>query len=264
MSQGTPPTPLSTDDFAAIESALTSSARGRWFLAEYARRNRTADTQVLLDALGRLEASVQPPHATATDLIYRDLLEMREAISRVRGDVAALKATDGDSQLANATKELDAVVKLTEKATCDILTAVEAVQDTALRLRENPADPEISDHLIQQTIDIYSACSFQDLVGQRVAQVVQALRFVEARLNSMIDIWGLDDLEVEAAGDGPARAADATAGPGEDKMRGLIASFEDIEIVDVSERDAARAASGDDWFGDGGTADPDGPTSSRF
>jgi hypothetical protein len=43
-------------DFDEIEAAVMETARGRWFLAEYARRNRSADTAAVLEALARLEA----------------------------------------------------------------------------------------------------------------------------------------------------------------------------------------------------------------
>ena len=51
----TSPPVIPTDDYEAIEAAVMDTARGRWFLAEFARRNRTADTKVLLDAIERLE-----------------------------------------------------------------------------------------------------------------------------------------------------------------------------------------------------------------
>lgn len=53
-----PPADISDADFDAIEAAVMESARGRWFLVEYARRNRNADTQLLLAALARLEEAM--------------------------------------------------------------------------------------------------------------------------------------------------------------------------------------------------------------
>jgi chemotaxis regulatin CheY-phosphate phosphatase CheZ len=35
------------------------------------------------------------------------------------------------------------------------------------------------------------ACSFQDLTGQRMTKVVNALRYLEQRVNTMIEIWGI-------------------------------------------------------------------------
>ena len=45
-------------DFDAIEAAVMETARGRWFLKEYARRNRNADTQAVLEAVDRLKEPV--------------------------------------------------------------------------------------------------------------------------------------------------------------------------------------------------------------
>jgi chemotaxis regulatin CheY-phosphate phosphatase CheZ len=38
-----------------------------------------------------------------------------------------------------------------------------------------------------------TACSFQDLTGQRITKVVNALRYIETRINAMIGIWGIDE-----------------------------------------------------------------------
>ena len=42
-------------DYDAIVSAIMETSRGRWFLAEYARRNRHADSQTILTAFGKLK-----------------------------------------------------------------------------------------------------------------------------------------------------------------------------------------------------------------
>ena len=54
-----PPSPARREDYEAIEAAVLETARGRWFLDEYARRHRVADTAVVLDAIGRLEQLVR-------------------------------------------------------------------------------------------------------------------------------------------------------------------------------------------------------------
>jgi hypothetical protein len=63
---------LSDSDYDAIEAAVMETARGRWFLAEFARRNRHADTRMLLDALARLETVIREERAalaTAEEII---------------------------------------------------------------------------------------------------------------------------------------------------------------------------------------------------
>src|ERR1700760_4907482 len=53
-------------DYDAIREAFLETSRGRWFLGEYARRNRNADTSKVLDAVARIEGtlSLQPPAPT--------------------------------------------------------------------------------------------------------------------------------------------------------------------------------------------------------
>jgi len=45
-------------DFQAFSEAFMETTRGRWFLAEFARRNRNADTAMVLDAVARIERSL--------------------------------------------------------------------------------------------------------------------------------------------------------------------------------------------------------------
>ncbi|GLK75830.1 hypothetical protein GCM10008171_10840 [Methylopila jiangsuensis] len=54
------PPQLTLEDYEAIASAVMETERGRWFLAEFARRNRVADTAEVLEALTRLEQRMAP------------------------------------------------------------------------------------------------------------------------------------------------------------------------------------------------------------
>ncbi|RKE72354.1 hypothetical protein [Pseudorhodoplanes sinuspersici] len=51
--------PAADSDYDSIHAAVMETVRGRWFLSEYARRNRQADTDVLLRAIGRIESFVE-------------------------------------------------------------------------------------------------------------------------------------------------------------------------------------------------------------
>ena len=53
-----PPDGVRAGDYHLIEEAVMETARGRWFLREYARRIRAAETSQLLAALERIEKSV--------------------------------------------------------------------------------------------------------------------------------------------------------------------------------------------------------------
>ena len=41
----------SEQDYDAISEAFMETSRGRWFLGEYAKRNRNSDTRMVLDAV---------------------------------------------------------------------------------------------------------------------------------------------------------------------------------------------------------------------
>lgn len=83
----TPPPGLSAADYSMIEQAVMETARGRWFLLEYARRQRAAETQRLTDAVDRLEAMmagaappvVEPPLPAD----FRDTAALAERMSDI-------------------------------------------------------------------------------------------------------------------------------------------------------------------------------------
>jgi len=207
MPQPPAPIPLSEADYDLIEAAVMETGRGRWFLAEYARRNRHSDTMMLLGAIERLEAAMRGERAAqSVDRLRFDLFEMAKAIARTKAEVAALRPDiEEPGKFSEVTAELDSIVQMTETATSDILAAAEQVQEIAWTLREQGIDPDLCDLINARATDIYIACTFQDLTGQRTGKVIQVLRYLEGRINAMIDIWGLDG---EAAGE-KASAPDA-------------------------------------------------------
>jgi hypothetical protein len=78
-SQNLPPEGISEADYDAIEDAVMETARGRWFLKEYARRMRASETASLHAALERIERIVTLTHAPRADadaqLKMRDRME---------------------------------------------------------------------------------------------------------------------------------------------------------------------------------------------
>jgi chemotaxis regulatin CheY-phosphate phosphatase CheZ len=196
------PAPLSEIDYEQIEGAVMETARGRWFLAEYARRNRNADTTMLLKALDRIEASIgAKPSVEPVDRIRFDLIEMSKAIARTKTEIASIKPdADHHGKFGEASEELDSVVQATETATSDILACAERIQEIAWTLREQGVEGEVCDLLDANATEVYTACSFQDITGQRTRKVIQVLRYLEDRINAMISIWGLDGaMAAEAA-----------------------------------------------------------------
>lgn len=76
------------DDYRVLSAALEASARGRAFLSEHARRNRAADTEVLLAAIDRLTAQVRGD-AEAVRHMRAELRTLIVAIRLARPDIDA-------------------------------------------------------------------------------------------------------------------------------------------------------------------------------
>lgn len=195
--------------YEQIEAAVMETSRGRWFLSEYARRNRQADTMTVLSAIERLQrqladstslgAAPAVPVAApaATSLPYErlqgDIIEMARAIARAEREIRQIRH-DGvaATQYSSASDELDAVVATTEKATSSILSAAERIQEYAWTRREEIAGESAEcDMLDGCATEIYTACGFQDLTAQRIRKVVEALRFLDERLKSILEATGL-------------------------------------------------------------------------
>jgi chemotaxis protein CheZ len=52
-------------------------------------------------------------------------------------------------------------------------------------------------------VQIFEACNFQDLTGQRVAHVIATLTFVEERVERLLQIWQtVEQFEPVVLGDG--------------------------------------------------------------
>jgi len=103
-----PPAAPSEDDYQALCAVLSESGRGRAFLAEYARRNRNADTEALLAAIERIEARLRAD-ASAVQRLRDDLRMLLIAIRLARPEIDA-----ADPPAAKAAK-LAALLDLLER-----------------------------------------------------------------------------------------------------------------------------------------------------
>lgn len=117
-----PPEGISESDYETIEDAVMETARGRWFLKEYARRMRASETASLHAALERIERIVTLTHAPRADAQAQ--LQMRAGMEgicerlfdiswymRERGFTGSICASIDEEarQLASLTKAFDVV-----------------------------------------------------------------------------------------------------------------------------------------------------------
>ncbi|WP_245636771.1 hypothetical protein [Azospirillum thiophilum] len=202
---------LTEQEYLQMEEALSQTARGRAFLRMRDRRCRVVASDDFHRLVGQLETQVNrlggasPGAFTAfgpgeDPRIQQELTAITQVVREARSDIAALKATDtGSNRIEAATGELDEIVAATERATTDILNATEKIQEITMSMPRDDADlAERIDAIEAWCIEIMTSCSFQDITGQRTTKVVNTLRYIEERVNTMIEIWGVDRLSVAA------------------------------------------------------------------
>jgi len=118
------------DYYEAFSEVLAASARGRAFLAEHARRSRTADTELLLAALARIEALVRANTAAQAEPARAELRTLLMTIRSARPEIEA-------SQLPTRAAKLAVLLDLLEEritalaGPAPILAVFDATAETA-------------------------------------------------------------------------------------------------------------------------------------
>jgi chemotaxis regulatin CheY-phosphate phosphatase CheZ len=187
---------LSEQEYVTMEDEIGSTPRGRAFLRAYRERSSVVAAEQVRRLLRELmilrEDDRDVDAAAHMQILRRELQEMSGFIQRTREEIAALHPEDEkSSRILLATGELDAIVSATERATSDILGCAERIQSAAERLPKTPETADAASEIGAQAMEIMMACSFQDITGQRTTKVVNTLRYIEQRVNSMIAIWDL-------------------------------------------------------------------------
>ena len=216
------PSVAADTDYDAVYAAVMATLRGRWFLEEYARRSRNADTRLILGAIERIEGVIRHGQTREADQGVRiDLLEMARTIAQTRADIAEMRPAPDDQTEAETQPK-------TESAT-DILAAAERLQDVAWTMRERGVDMATCDHIANVAAAILAAPLLHEGSGQRTQRLGEVLKYLEQRIDGMLDVSQLvaadeppaaptadltGDLALDSAEPEPARAgAEAPADP---------------------------------------------------
>jgi hypothetical protein len=182
-----PPT-LSSEDYAAIEAAVMETSRGRWFLAEYARRNRQADTVVLLEALKRIEGAMASGPRAGADVsrLRLDVVEIAEALARAKKDLAtSIADAAGPGQSPSLERAFDDMVRVAEAADSDVFAVAEHLQEIGWSLRETADLEQACKDIEQQALELYRVSNRHALTTNRVRALVAVLRMLEARVGGV-------------------------------------------------------------------------------
>ena len=145
-------------DYQAVRAAMMATDRGRRFLAEFTARNRSADTNMLVGAIARVEAAI-------------------------RGEPSAQSSADLN-EIAAAIGQIDAV--LAASMASDIRSAVEQIQDIAFVLHERPVEQSLCDALDGAIREIADALVRPDGAAESVRKAAELLHALAGRVGAMI------------------------------------------------------------------------------
>ena len=133
------------------------------------------------------------------DVLKKELYGLFKYLQRVRQEIAAInRPADKAMHFDNMSDQLDAIVRATENATHTIMECMEKNDDIVGKLREVLTDEgqlQLLDRISANGNDVFEACSFQDITGQRITKVVKSVTYVEDRVNALIEVWGKEEID---------------------------------------------------------------------
>jgi hypothetical protein len=154
-------------DYDAIMEAFMETSRGRWFLGEYAKRNRNADTRLVLDAVARIEETLAAEKKPSRDpLLDEALAAFRGALAEIKG---ATEAALGDLAL--------------KEHLAPVHKSVRVIREITWRLREIGADGRICD-LVDSQISAIEEATAKVATTDLPTALCEAFELVETRISA--------------------------------------------------------------------------------
>ncbi len=211
----------SEEDYAAIAEAFMETSRGRWFLTEYAKRNRNTDTRMVLDAVARIEQSLATQKEESLqkeaslhreeNLLQESLLQEKLAAHQQQAEEAAAAATAARNSLNDALAAMRGAVEAAQQSASEALGSLaleqrlapvrkgaRVLREIAWRLREIGNDGRICD-LIDSQVAIIELGAEQITSNEASAALHAAFAALEGRLSEFGDEGHAPAAEIEAA-----------------------------------------------------------------
>jgi len=234
------------EDYAAISEAFMETSRGRWFLTEYAKRNRNADTRMVLDAVARIEQSLT---AQREETLEREAsLQREEGLSAQQAAEAVAAAAAAQERLTEALAAIRGSVEAAEESAVEALDSLaleqrlapvrkgaRVLREIAWRLREIGNDGRICDLIDSQVTVIEKGT---DQFSSEEARV--ALRAAFAALQGRLVEFGDDERSQATAAENEAAAQETP--PAAAQLAETILTEEVAEAPSASPATTAETA----------------------
>ena len=170
-------------------------------IAALAERQPGIDPKDITDIVASVMSSLEGDLSAVNLKLYSEIESLSQFIEVARREIASLSPEEiTDEHLPTATDELEAIVGATEKATETIFESVETIESLTERM-----EAEVAEKITDAVTQVYEACSFQDITGQRISKVVSALKQIETNVVAILEAFS----PVSQGEDAPKRPAKA-------------------------------------------------------
>lgn len=139
--------------------------------------------EILAEVAASIQVTNQPEQ-----FLRGEFHKIASHIEQAKLEIASLVQQEGEpspQHIGHASDQLDAVVKATEEATNQIMDSADKIQQA---VDSNAAD--MREVISNEVAQIYLACNFQDISGQRITKVLTTLEYIDKKVANILSLFG--------------------------------------------------------------------------
>ncbi len=151
---------------------------------------RTQKGEISLEDVGAIfvsmASSLNPNVSEADQFMHEEIRRLATYIADAKKEIFSISQNDkSEKVITDASQHLDEVIKATEEASNQIMDAADIIQSNVGGVG---GDKETK--IMEATNQIYAACNFQDITGQRINKVIKLLANIEERIAKLNALFG--------------------------------------------------------------------------
>lgn len=178
----------------------------------------------VLNLASQMSEAMQMFFSSIDRSLFDEMRYISSYIQRTRLEISNLRPNDlSEDRIPGAGAELHAVVQHTAEATNLIMAVAEDV------MAADTSDPAAYQAFVSdKMMEVFEACTFQDITGQRIRKVVDTLTHIEQRLERFASVMGVEDAELEETSEDKRKRENLLNGPA---LNGPEVAQDDIDAL---------------------------------
>ena len=178
----------------------------------------------VLNLASQMSEAMQMFFSSIDRSLFDEMRYISSYIQRTRLEISNLRPNDlSEDRIPGAGAELHAVVQHTAEATNLIMAVAEDV------MAADTSDPAAYQAFVfDKMMEVFEACTFQDITGQRIRKVVDTLTHIEQRLERFASVMGVEDAELEETSEDKRKRENLLNGPA---LNGPEVAQDDIDAL---------------------------------